>query len=306
LYRADPSSPPDNLRKSESPTTPLYPSLTSYQWVNLFPEIREHLINIFERYTHVLDAELQQRACEYLALAQRGEDDELLSTMCDEMPVFPERESALVNRLHSRGDGAHDKRTWVIGHSGENSHRKAEQFKGLRKGTGDSEFQGPAVTNGNVKANGNTNGAGSVSSIPASQPIAAPAESSTMARGVSAVPPVPHRAMSNVPETMMGMSSSGAGEDIMASLADLDLSGGHTIQEEPLLANGGGATPAGIPMMSPELEVNGNGNGELKHVASLGGVDPALLAPLTVAPNIEKVCCSSHTTTKLINLHLVA
>jgi AP-2 complex subunit alpha len=200
--------------------------------------------------------------------------------MCDEMPVFPERESTLVNRLHSRGEGAQDKRTWVIGHSGENRDRKAEQFKGLRKGTGDSE----------VAVNGNGNGNGNVQSRPPPPP-AAPAESSVMARTSSAtsvpVPvsaPEPRRAMSNGPETMMGMSSSGPGEDIMASLADLDLSGGHTIQEEPLLANGGGATPAGLT-----TEVERNGNGDLVQVASLGGVDPSLLAPLTVAPNIEKV-----------------
>lgn len=39
--------------------------LTTYlKWLNLFPEIRAQIIEVFERYTHVLDAELQQRACE--------------------------------------------------------------------------------------------------------------------------------------------------------------------------------------------------------------------------------------------------
>jgi AP-2 complex subunit alpha len=246
--------------------------------VNLFPEIKEHLINIFERYTHVLDAELQQRACEYLALAQRGDDDELLSSICDEMPVFPERESTLVNRLHSRGDGVQDKRTWVIGHSGENRDRKAEQFKEFRKGTSDSLNSLPS-TNGIIEVNGNHK-----STTP---PPAAHAESSSMAQSNSLPPPQLDRTTSAGPETMMGMTSVGAGEDIMASLADLDLSGGHTIQEEPLLANGGGATPAGHLI---EPIANGGMNGEkMLDIANLGGVDPTLLVPLTVAPNVEKV-----------------
>lgn len=51
-------------------------------------------MNVFERYSHVLDAELQQRACEYLAIA-RLPDEELLQVVVDEMPPYPERESAV-------------------------------------------------------------------------------------------------------------------------------------------------------------------------------------------------------------------
>lgn len=49
---------------------------------------------VFVKYTHFLDAELQQRACEYLAIARRP-DDELLQVVVDEMPPYPERESAV-------------------------------------------------------------------------------------------------------------------------------------------------------------------------------------------------------------------
>ncbi|KAJ3535124.1 hypothetical protein NMY22_g6631 [Coprinellus aureogranulatus] len=64
--------------------------LTTYiKWVNVFPEIRPQLLNIFDRYRHVLDAELQQRACEYFALASRPEDDDFLPNVCEEMPPFP-------------------------------------------------------------------------------------------------------------------------------------------------------------------------------------------------------------------------
>ncbi|ORY35736.1 adaptin N terminal region-domain-containing protein [Naematelia encephala] len=233
--------------------------LTTYiKWVNLFPEIKEHLINIFERYTHVLDAELQQRACEYLALARRNDNDELLSTICDEMPVFPERESALLNRLHSKGDSSQDKRTWVIGHSVDNKEKLAERFKGFKKGNGDAVPPAALAT-----------------SISAPAPAPAP------------VPREPVRAASVGIETMMGTVSNGPGEDIMASLADLDLSGGTT-QDEPLLANGSASAPTPVTQ-TPAIPVEVNGNGvEDESFATLGGVDPTLLVPLTVHPNIEK------------------
>jgi len=67
---------------------------TYFKWLNLFPEIREQLIAVFEKYSRLLDAELQQRACEYLAIANLP-DEELLQVVVDEMPPFPERESAV-------------------------------------------------------------------------------------------------------------------------------------------------------------------------------------------------------------------
>ncbi|WWD19238.1 hypothetical protein CI109_103696 [Kwoniella shandongensis] len=241
--------------------------LTTYiKWVNLFPEIKEHLINIFERYTHVLDAELQQRACEYLALSHREDGDELLATICDEMPVFPERESALVSRLHSKGEKSQDKRTWVIGHKDDNKGREAERFKSFRKGTGDSAT---------IMANASNAVATSREAVPT------PPE-----------PAAPQRSMSQNVDTMMGTTTSGPAEDIMSSLAELDLSG-NTVQDEPLLPTGPSAdlaqlqTPAAAPILSslPAPHLNGNG---LVHTATLGGVNPALVAPLTVGDNIEK------------------
>lgn len=229
------------------------------QWVNLFPEIKEHLVNIFERYTHVLDAELQQRACEYLALSRRGDNDDLVSSICDEMPVFPERESALLSRLHSKGELSQDKRTWVIGHSTENKGREAERLKGFKRGGDDVS--------------------------PSRMPDSGPSR-----RPIEPVEPARERIVDTIgADTTMGVTSDGPAEDIMSSLADLDLSGDH-VQEEPLLGNGSAPhavsnvyVPNGVG--PPGTHVNGDG----KLVATLGGVDPALLAPLTVAPNIEKV-----------------
>ncbi|GBE77945.1 Adaptor protein complex AP-2 alpha subunit [Sparassis latifolia] len=82
---------------------------TYIKWVNVFPEIKPQLLNVFERYRHVLDVDLQQRACEFYALASRSDDDELLQNVCEEIPPFPPRESALLGRLNRKhGDtGAH-------------------------------------------------------------------------------------------------------------------------------------------------------------------------------------------------------
>ncbi|KDN38649.1 Adaptor protein complex AP-2 alpha subunit [Tilletiaria anomala UBC 951] len=99
---------------------------TYVKWLNLFPEIREQVLYVLKRYRHVLDAELQQRACEYVALAERP-DDELLQIVCDEMPPFSEKASLLLNRLHSKHGNTEDKRTWVIG--GKDSNRDRQQVR---------------------------------------------------------------------------------------------------------------------------------------------------------------------------------
>jgi AP-2 complex subunit alpha len=93
------------------------------KFVNLFPEIKPRLMYVFQAYSHTLDSELQQRACEYLALASLPTDD-LLRTVCDEMPPFPERQSALLSRLHQKHGNTSDKRTWVVGGKDANVNEK--------------------------------------------------------------------------------------------------------------------------------------------------------------------------------------
>lgn len=88
---------------------------TFIKWVNVFPEIKPQLIAVFERYQRVLDSELQQRACEYLTLAKHSEEDEMLQNVCEEMPIFPPRESALLGRLSRKQGDTEDKRIWVHG-----------------------------------------------------------------------------------------------------------------------------------------------------------------------------------------------
>ncbi|KAJ7492617.1 adaptin N terminal region-domain-containing protein [Mycena latifolia] len=104
---------------------------TYMKWVNVFPEIKPQLLNIFERYRHVLDAELQQRACEFYALASRPDEDELVQNVCEEMPPFPPRVSALLGRLNQKHGDTGDKRTWVHGGKEANLDRDVTKKKTL-------------------------------------------------------------------------------------------------------------------------------------------------------------------------------
>lgn len=130
------------------------------KFVNLFPEIKPQLLHVFRAYSHTLDSELQQRACEYLALASLP-TDELLRIVCDEMPAFPERQSALLTRLHQKHAGSSDKRTWVIG--GKDANADLKEFSLARNPTLKRDFSTSGMksgsprppTNGTNGANGN-------------------------------------------------------------------------------------------------------------------------------------------------------
>ena len=87
---------------------------TFVKFVNLFPEIKPQLLQMFQFYSHSPDTELQQRACEYLTLATLPSDD-LLRTVCDEMPPFSERASILLQGLHKKSIGTSERRTWLVG-----------------------------------------------------------------------------------------------------------------------------------------------------------------------------------------------
>ena len=100
---------------------------TYIKFVNLFPEIKPQLLHVFRAYSHTLDSELQQRAFEYQSLTLLPTDD-LLRTVCDEMPPFPERTSALLSRLHGKHAGTSDRRTWVVGGKTANTDNKEIQL----------------------------------------------------------------------------------------------------------------------------------------------------------------------------------
>ncbi|EXF80584.1 hypothetical protein CFIO01_04291 [Colletotrichum fioriniae PJ7] len=123
------------------------------KFVNLFPEIKPQLLKAFQVFSHTLDSELQQRACEYLTLATLPTDD-LLRTVCDEMPPFSERQSALLARVHQKHANTSDKRTWIVG--GKDANADVAEMKMAKEGGLKRTFS--TNTNGHHAANGGTNG----------------------------------------------------------------------------------------------------------------------------------------------------
>lgn len=93
---------------------------TYIKFVNLFPEIKTAIMGVLRQYSLSLDTEIQTRAAEYLVMASDMPGmEEVLITVCEEMPVFEARESALLRRVH-RGalEGEREgglKRTWLVG-----------------------------------------------------------------------------------------------------------------------------------------------------------------------------------------------
>ena len=73
--------------------------MTTYvKFINLFPEIKTVIEGVFSLDSNIrsADAELQQRACEYLALSKHATLD-VLATVLEEMPPFPEKGIAKLN-----------------------------------------------------------------------------------------------------------------------------------------------------------------------------------------------------------------
>ncbi|KAH7155280.1 adaptin N terminal region-domain-containing protein [Dactylonectria estremocensis] len=125
------------------------------KYVNLFPEIKPQLMHVFEFHSHNLDSELQQRACEYLTLASMPTDD-LLRTLCDEMPPFPERQSALLSRLHQKHANTSDRRTWVVG--GKDANTDANELSMSKPGAVKRTFSSTAPINGKANGSNGVNG----------------------------------------------------------------------------------------------------------------------------------------------------
>lgn len=160
------------------------------KFANLFPEIKPQLLHVFRAYSHTLDSELQQRACEYLALATLPTDD-LLRTVCDEMPAFPERASALLSRLHGKHANTGDKRTYVIGGKDANSDPKEiqpPQSTGLKRsftptanGTIPQVNGSPQLTNGTSKPTTNGSGSHDLEGLESNAPSTAPSKALNLA-----------------------------------------------------------------------------------------------------------------------------
>ena len=89
-----------------SPMTRALLLSTYIKFINLFPEIRAQVQEVFKQHSNLrsADAELQQRASEYLQLSIIASSD-VLATVLEEMPAFPERESSILAVLKKKKPG---------------------------------------------------------------------------------------------------------------------------------------------------------------------------------------------------------
>eukprot|EP00732_Lithocolla_globosa_P001355 Lithocolla_globosa_v1_NODE_658_length_3496_cov_53.897995.p1 type:complete len:899 gc:universal NODE_658_length_3496_cov_53.897995:2815-119(-) len=75
---------------------------TYIKLVNLFPEISSEVEAVFRMYSDVLDIEVQQRACEYMGIKR---SQQLLELVCEEMPLFEEKEENALASLVKKKEG---------------------------------------------------------------------------------------------------------------------------------------------------------------------------------------------------------
>ncbi|XP_040495623.1 AP-2 complex subunit alpha-2 isoform X4 [Ursus maritimus] len=76
---------------------------TYIKFVNLFPEVKTTIQDVLRSDSQLknADVELQQRAVEYLRLSTVASTD-ILATVLEEMPPFPERESSILAKLKKK------------------------------------------------------------------------------------------------------------------------------------------------------------------------------------------------------------
>ena len=75
---------------------------TYIKFLNPYPELSDKVREVFKQYQSSIDTELQQRACEYLKLAHASSN--LLQTVWDVMPAFPERDMNRIGLTDSNQD----------------------------------------------------------------------------------------------------------------------------------------------------------------------------------------------------------
>ncbi|XP_076922057.1 AP-2 complex subunit alpha-1-like [Bidens hawaiensis] len=88
----------EKLPTVSTPTIPIL--LTTYAKILMHsqppdPELQNQVWAVYSKYESCIDAEIQQRAVEYLALSRQGE---ALMDILAEMPKFPERQSSLIKK----------------------------------------------------------------------------------------------------------------------------------------------------------------------------------------------------------------
>lgn len=122
---------------------------------NLYPELRSIILPIFEAHTTVIDAELQQRAVEYLHLPELSED--VTAAVLEVMPRFPERENVLESKLKKQQEEKQDKDAWGVEEKSEEDNNNEndednEDGGNSNRRASKSSLSEPTTSNSNTDA----------------------------------------------------------------------------------------------------------------------------------------------------------
>lgn len=167
------------------------------------------------------------------------------------MPPFPERESALLTRLHGKSGSNRDNRTWVIGGKSDNQERQASRYRSF---TQSSASGAPAAALAYVNGNGQ-----SANGAQAGQETEEPEQV----------------------ENLMGADDDVAeSTDIMSSLAGLNMGEPSAAQEAPLLVS------TSTPLESPAVETD---TGAIPTIEPISTSAALAAMSLTKGHGIEKV-----------------
>lgn len=100
--------------------------LTTYAKImNLYPDCKDVVIEVFTKQSTSGFVELQQRACEYMRLPTVGA--EIMENVLNTMPVYPEKENALLARMQKAEEGnATEKSAWSSERPDRSEHEEAQ------------------------------------------------------------------------------------------------------------------------------------------------------------------------------------
>merc|ERR1712130_471037 len=81
---------------------------TFMKFINMYDDLNDRIMSVFKSHHSAIDPEIQQRSVEYTIMAQY-DDQELITSVWEAMPDFPERDSALMRVLNKKNK----KKTYV-------------------------------------------------------------------------------------------------------------------------------------------------------------------------------------------------
>jgi len=77
---------------------------TFMKFINMYEDLNERILTVFQSHHSAIDPEIQQRSVEYSIMAQY-DDQDLISQVWEAMPDFPERDSPLMRIINKNEQG---------------------------------------------------------------------------------------------------------------------------------------------------------------------------------------------------------